>query len=139
VDLGSGRTAKAISLGGFSTCAILDNNSVKCWGDNYFGQLGLGDTDARGDGTNEMGDTLPAVDLGTGRTATAIQSGAYHTCAILDNGSVKCWGNNDSGQLGQGDTENRGDGANEMGTNLLAVQLGTGRTAKKISVTLIAS
>ena len=39
-----------------------------------------------------MGDNLPTVDLGTGRTAKAISAGRYATCAILDDDSVKCWG-----------------------------------------------
>src|SRR5205823_3943102 len=100
VDLGTGRTAVAISAGDFFTCALLDNASVKCWGANSEGQLGLGDTSARGDDPGEMGDSLPAVDLGTGRTAVAIDSGNIHTCALLDDTSVKCWGQNLSGQLG---------------------------------------
>ncbi|KAG2429156.1 hypothetical protein HYH02_014191 [Chlamydomonas schloesseri] len=129
VALGTGRTATAISAGSRYTCALLDNGSVKCWGWNDDGQLGLGDTSRRGDGPGEMGDTLPAVELGTGRTATAISAGGWHTCALLDNGSVKCWGYNDAGQLGLGDTSNRGDGPSEMGDTLPAVALGTGRTA----------
>jgi hypothetical protein len=42
---------------------LLDNQELKCWGNNTNGQLGLGDTAARGDNPNEMGDNLPAVDL----------------------------------------------------------------------------
>ena len=133
VNLGTGRTATAISAGEHRTCALLDNATVKCWGLNLNGQLGLGDTANRGDGPNEMGDNLPTVNLGTGRTATAISAGGVHTCARLDNASVKCWGYND-GQLGLGDTANRGDGPNEMGDNLPAVDLGTGRTATAINV-----
>ena len=64
VDLGTGRTAKMVSAGGATTCAVLDDDSVKCWGRNDFGQLGIGDTDRRGDGSGEMGDDLPFVDLG---------------------------------------------------------------------------
>ena len=133
VDLGTGRTAKAVSTGGDHTCAILDNDKVKCWGLNRSGQLGLGDTDYRGDDTGEMGDNLPYVDLGTGRTAKAISTGSRHTCAILDNDKVKCWGLNRSGQLGLGDTDYRGDDTGEMGDNLPYVDLGTGRTAKAVS------
>jgi len=134
VDLGTGRTATAISAGSNHVCAILDNKSVKCWGGNYYGQLGLGDTNKRGDASGEMGDNLPAVDLGTGRTATAISAGDSHTCAILDNKSVKCWGGNFwNGQLGLGDTNDRGDASGEMGDNLPAVDLGTGRTATAIA------
>ncbi|KAG2433214.1 hypothetical protein HYH02_012755 [Chlamydomonas schloesseri] len=134
VALGTGRTATAISAGGLHTCALLDNGSVKCWGWNDAGQLGLGDTSHRGDGPGEMGNRLPAVELGTGRTATAISAGGLHTCALLDNGSVKCWGWNDYGQLGLGDTSWRGDGPGEMGNRLPAVSLGTGRTAACLHV-----
>jgi alpha-tubulin suppressor-like RCC1 family protein len=132
VDLGTGRTATAIEAGDNHTCAILDNASVKCWGGNAFGQLGLGHTSTRGGGSGEMGDYLTIVDLDTGRT-TAIAAGNSHTCAILDNSSVKCWGGNAFGQLGLGHTSNRGDGSNQMGDNLTTVDLGTGRTALGIT------
>jgi alpha-tubulin suppressor-like RCC1 family protein len=129
VSLGTGRTAIALSAGWAHSCALLDNGAVKCWGHNGYGQLGLGDTSARGDGPGEMGDSLPAVELGTGRSAAAMAAGGDHTCAVLDNGQVKCWGYNLYGQLGLGDSNNRGDNSGEMGDNLPAVNLGTGRTA----------
>jgi len=69
-----------------------------------------------------MGDDLPAVDLGAGKTARAISTGDRHTCAILDNASIKCWGKNDSGQLGLGHTNNRGGGSGEM-DNLPSISL----------------
>ena len=47
-----------------------------------------------------------------------ITAGSAHSCFMLDNGSVKCWGENNYGQLGLGDTNNRGDNASEMGDNL---------------------
>jgi hypothetical protein len=142
VDLGTDRTAIAITAGGHQTCAILDDHSVKCWGKNETGQLGLGDTTNRGDDPNEMGDNLPTVDLGPGRTAVAIATGgttgidpiSFHTCAVLDDGSLKCWGDNQSGQLGDGDTINRGDDPGEMGAALPAVDLGSGRTATAVAV-----
>jgi alpha-tubulin suppressor-like RCC1 family protein len=133
VNLGTGRTATALAGGNYHTCALLDNGSVKCWGANSAGQLGLGDINHRGDGPGEMGDNLPTVSLGTGRTASAIDAGYFHTCALLDNGSIKCWGENSAGQLGLGDTSNRGDGPGEMGDNLPTVSLGTGRTATAIA------
>ena len=134
VDLGTGRTATQISAGGSHTCALLDDQSVKCWGFNMYGQLGQGDTNNIGDHSGEMGDNLLAVDLGTGRTATQISAGVSHTCALLDDQSVKCWGANYNGGLGQGHTNVIGDHSGEMGDNLLAVDLGTGRTATQISV-----
>ena len=134
--LGTGKTAFAIAGGGSHTCAILDDGSVKCWGKNQTGQLGLGDTANRGDEPNEMGDDLPAVALGAGKTAIAIAARYEHNCALLSDGSVKCWGRNDRGQLGLGDAVARGDGPNEMGDDLPSVDLGTGKTAVAVAVGL---
>ena len=80
VYFGTGRTAKAIAAG-YYTCVILDDNSVRCWGRNDKGQLGYDDT------MNRYGVNVtsgPPVNLGAGRTAKAIDVGAYHTCVILD-------------------------------------------------------
>ena len=111
---------------------LLNGGDVKCWGRCWEGQCGYGDGNNRGDGPNETGDNLPVIDLGTGRRATQIVAGEFFTCALLDDSTVKCWGDNDAGQLGQGDTVKRGVGPNEMGDNLLAIDLGTGRTATRI-------
>lgn len=140
VSLGAGRTAKAIAAGGYHSCAILDNDTVKCWGRNTFGQLGLADADNRGDDPNEMGDNLSIANLETEidfsvepKTAKSISAGLNHTCVVLDDNNLKCWGDNSYGQLGQGDTQNRADDTNEMGEYLYAIELGTGRTAKSVS------
>ena len=127
VDLTAGRTAKAITAGSFHTCAILDDDSVRCWGLGSNGQLGYGATSA------VLNPALVAdpVELGDARSARAITAGASHTCAILDNGSVRCWGLNDSGQLGYGTTGTIGD--NEPVDAAGPVDLGAGRTAIAIS------
>ena len=78
------------------TCAILDNGDVKCWGWDGHGQLGDGGSNTN---TNTIHST--AIDIGTVRTAVAIDY-MYHVCAILDNGDLKCWGYDNSGQLGDG-------------------------------------
>ena len=127
VDLGSGWTAKVIVAGGSHTCAIVDNASVKCWGENSYGQLGLGHTNNRGDGPNEMGDYLPAVVLGSGRTATSITTGTGYTCVLLDDDSVKCWGRANYGQLGAGKTEEYNE------PDASPIDLGTGITATAIT------
>ena len=129
VDLGAGRTAVAISAGRSHTCAILDNGTVRCWGANEAGQLGLGNTTQIGD--NEVPAAASTVDLGLGRTAVAIAAGYSHTCAILDNGAVRCWGSGESGRLGYGNTTAIGD--NESPGSVAAVNLGLGRTAVAIS------
>ena len=117
----SASSATAISAGEYHSCALLDNASVKCWGKNNYGQLGIDNTTTMGDDSGEMA-LLPSIDLGTGRSATAISAGSYHSCALLDNASVKCWGGNMSGQLGIDNTTQMGDGAGEM-AQLLGIDL----------------
>jgi alpha-tubulin suppressor-like RCC1 family protein len=107
VDLGPGRTARAITAGENHTCAILDNGSVRCWGRGTNGRLGTGDTQDIGD--TELPSAVAPVFLGTGRTARAITSGGAHTCALLDNGSVLCWGAGSLGALGYGNVQDIGD------------------------------
>ena len=118
--LGFDRTATHISAGTDHVCAILDNGDVSCWGSNSYGQLGTGDT------TNYNTPTL-TDGFGIGRTAIAISSGGQHSCVILDNGSVSCWGYGDYGQLG--------DGMDELyrSSPSLISSLGIGRTAVAIS------
>jgi len=91
-------------------------------GRNKFGRLGIGSTTQMGDNQGEMAQLI-GINLGTGRTATAIAAGQEHTCAILDNASVKCWGSNYYGQLGIDNNDTKGDAAGEMGDNLNAIDL----------------
>ena len=118
-SLGNGRQAVAISAGGAHTCALLDNGKVSCWGNNAAGQLGNGATDFQSNPTltNSFGQDV---------TAVAISSGGYHTCAILSNGSVSCWGENGDGQLGNG-------GTTDQLSPTLVSSLGANRTAIAIS------
>src|SRR3569832_2850329 len=107
VNLGTGRTAISIAASGAHSCALLDNGKVKCWGVNWGGQLGLGDTATRGDEPGEMGDALLTVDVGL-HSVISVRTGAAQTSAILEAGHLKCWGNNADAQLGLGDTTTRG-------------------------------
>ncbi|MCC6523876.1 MAG: hypothetical protein IT373_14555, partial [Polyangiaceae bacterium] len=129
---GDCRRVVRLDTSGGHSCVLLSDGHVKCWGANGLGQLGLGDDLPRGDAPNEMGASLPAVDLGTGKLAVAVASGWNHTCAILGDHSVKCWGDGASGATGLGGTGVLGDGPGEMGDNLATVDLGTGRTALEI-------
>lgn len=63
--------------------------SLQCFGQNQYGQLGQGDTLARGANASTMGDSLGSVDLGSGVTVVAMSAGSDHTCAILGDGSMK--------------------------------------------------
>ncbi len=102
IDLGGDATA--IASGNFHTCAILDDGSLRCWGFASSGQLGYGDEAIVGD-VKSPAEAGP-VPLGAGRTATAITAGRRHTCAILDTGDVRCWGNTVPGASGEfGDDE----------------------------------
>lgn len=127
-----GANLPVVSLGGNAVelsaryshaCARLDNGSLKCWGDNVFGVLGLGDTNERGSGTNEMGASLPGLDFGAGRTVVRVGAGFEHSCARLDNSAIKCWGRNEDGFLGIGDKTNRGLAPLQMGDSLPAIAL----------------
>ncbi|MEQ9092878.1 MAG: hypothetical protein RLN63_02110, partial [Miltoncostaeaceae bacterium] len=71
------------------------------------------------------------VDLGPGRTATAISAGDFHTCAVLDTGEVRCWGMGSAGQLGYGNLNAIGD--DETPASAGPVDLGPGRMALAIS------
>ncbi|CAM9638571.1 unnamed protein product, partial [Hapterophycus canaliculatus] len=123
VDLGTDQRAIAVGAGFFHSCALLYSGDVKCWGFGESGQLGQGSNESIGHAPDTMGDNLAPVDLGTGRTAVAVALGGAHTCAVLDDESIKCWGLNTLGVLGLGDTITRGVGAGEMGDNLPEVPL----------------
>jgi len=83
----------SISLGNFSSCAVLTNGSAKCWGYNSSGQLGNGST------TNS---SVPVNVSGLSSGVRLIAPGSSHTCAILDSGGVRCWGDGTNGALGNG-------------------------------------
>ena len=96
----SNRTLAAIAVGVNNTCGLLDDGSVYCWGNNSYGQ--------HGDGTNSDSNltatTGAYASLPSGRTAISIDMGKEHVCAILDDNSVACWGDNTYGQLGDNTT-----------------------------------
>jgi cysteine-rich repeat protein len=111
-----GAKATAVAAGGNDTCAILQDGSLRCWGLNDYGQLGLGNTNTIGD------DEVPSAalaEVSLGDTAAAVAAGGEHTCAILGSGSVRCWGRNNVGQLGLGNTTEIGD--NELPTAVAAL------------------
>lgn len=133
VQLPAGTKARAITAGAAHTCALLDDDSIVCWGGNADGQLGAGDTVVRGDNAGEMGNALVRVDLGTNRRARAVIAGADHTCALRDDDSIVCWGLGANGRLGTGNENSVGDESGEMGDALVTVNLGTGRIALAVS------
>jgi alpha-tubulin suppressor-like RCC1 family protein len=122
IDLGIGRTVHGLSAGVGHTCALLDHYELKCWGQNGSGALGLEHRGPQGDDPGEMV-ALPVLNLGVGRSAKWVQAAGDYSCALLDNGAIKCWGQNQYGQLGQGDVRNRGDDPGEMGNLLPVIEL----------------
>ncbi|HTL33198.1 MAG TPA: hypothetical protein VL326_08740 [Kofleriaceae bacterium] len=83
------RPVLSVSAGGYHTCAVLDDNTVACWGKNTYGEVGH-------DPPEELGPFTIVTDQ-----VTAVTAGKWHTCAIRA-GNVVCWGNNSDGQLGNG-------------------------------------
>ncbi|MCB9707105.1 MAG: hypothetical protein H6711_35010 [Myxococcales bacterium] len=103
VDLGA--KVVQVSCGQTHTCALVEGGLVRCWGRNQYGQLGLAHTDNIGD--DELPKDSPPVKLGA--PAIKVVANATHSCALLEGGVVRCWGNNTSGQLGYGNTVTIGD------------------------------
>ena len=104
-DDSSRSTVTAISAGIGHTCALIDDGTVRCFGRNEFGQLGLGSTEPIGD--DEVPSSVPAIELG--ERVRSVHAGGNHSCAIGESGNLYCWGQNTYGQLGRGDTEHIGD------------------------------
>lgn len=125
VDLGA--PAEAVGAGDHHSCALLTDASVRCWGDNTHGQLGLGHTGVVWDRTPG---SLRA-DLGQSR-AVALAVGGNVSCVILSGGDVRCWGDNTWGQLGLGNTSPVS--ATMRPAQLGPVSLGAGAAAATLAV-----
>jgi alpha-tubulin suppressor-like RCC1 family protein len=86
---------RSIATGGEHTCAIVTGGRLLCWGWNVRGQLGDASTTDR---------YLPVAVEGLASGVSAVSAGGRHTCALLTQGGVKCWGYGEFGQLGRGST-----------------------------------
>ncbi len=119
-------SVQAIAAGGQHSCA-LRGGGVRCWGHNFAGQLG--------DGSDQF--RLSPVDvIGLGSGVRAIAAGVFaHTCAITNTGGLRCWGANDSGQLGDGTRTNRLTPVDVQGlsSGVQAVALGAEHTCALLS------
>jgi len=97
--------AVSVVTGGYHTCALLGDGTMWCWGRNADGQLGDGTAGPQCVYTTGRCSPTP-VRVGGITSPAAITAGGYHTCALLGDGTVWCWGRNGSGQLGDGTTTN---------------------------------
>lgn len=87
----------AIDAGFSHTCALHNDGRVSCWGENSLGQLGNGES-------GEEARSLVPVSVSSITDATDIATGSRHSCALLSDGTISCWGNNYFGQLGNGES-----------------------------------
>lgn len=95
IDVSGLKDVEQIAIGQSHACVRLEAGTVKCFGANDYGQLGIGHTN-RAPGAPEVGGLWGVV---------AISAGKEHSCAVLTDGSVRCWGRNQEGQLGDGTTK----------------------------------
>ena len=104
-----------IAAGKYHTCALRNDGTVWCWGEDAYGQLGNNST---------TDSPTPLEVLGAGGTGhltgvTEIDADGQLTCALINDGTVRCWGHNQAGQLGNGSTSN-----NAIGTPQTVVGVG---------------
>jgi alpha-tubulin suppressor-like RCC1 family protein len=111
----------ALVAGGHHTCALTASGGVKCWGYNQYGQLGDSTTAQR---------STPVDVNGLTSGVTALTAGWLYTCAVIASGGVKCWGDNQYGQLGDGTTTPRHApvGVNGLTSGVTALTAGNAHT-----------
>jgi cysteine-rich repeat protein len=98
----NGQGVSSVVTGGSHTCVIYASDSgLRCWGDNSRAQLGLPNTNNIGTSASTLPNSLSPIKF-TGGTVSSVYAGGGHTCVLLSNGQVRCWGWNNLGQLGLG-------------------------------------
>jgi alpha-tubulin suppressor-like RCC1 family protein len=90
----------AVSVSNSSSCSLMTSRQVRCWGSDFLGQLGNGTATGNRYLPVPVTNTLATANL-TGVTQLSV--GYHHACAVLTNRQVRCWGDNDNGELGRGD------------------------------------
>jgi alpha-tubulin suppressor-like RCC1 family protein len=121
-EVNLGGPVKDIVAGGSHTCALMQTGKVRCWGYNFNGQLGNGNTSNIGD--NELPSTITAVN--TGGNVRQVSAGKSHTCALLETGYIQCWGYNGYGQLGYGNLSSISSPGVDVNAGSPVLQLATG-------------
>ena len=106
-----------VATGSKHACALLDDGAVRCWGWNGFGMLGYPNAGPIGDDER----VYTAGDVRLGGPAKQLSLGTEHSCAVLVDGAVRCWGKGSSGRLGTGSFEDIGDDEDPEDVDLVAV------------------
>jgi uncharacterized protein YjdB len=109
-------TFTSLSGGANHTCVRTSEGAAQCFGYNNYGQLGDGTTTTR---------STPVAVTGLSSGVVSVSSGAWHSCALMTNGSVKCWGRGDWGNLGQGSTASSYTPVDVAGLNATATKVVT--------------
>lgn len=111
VPMPAGKKASQVSCANFHSCALMTDGTVACWGRNNAGQSGGFAGDA-GDAAYNPVPVSTAVEIklagkaltvGAGGAGTTANSASGYACALIEGGSVQCWGFNGDGELGRGD------------------------------------
>ena len=95
----------ALAAGSHHTCALTSSGGIQCWGINSHGQLGEGTTTST---------STPVGVTGLSSVVTTLAAGRSHTCASTNADTVKCWGSNVFGQLGDGTAGQLVDGTADV-------------------------
>ena len=112
-------SAVSVAIGNYHTCAVMNDATVACWGGNTYGQ-------SRQSGNSTLPSPPTAISFGE-RLGITVATGKTHSCAILDNASVNCWGYNNHGQLGDGTVNSSNVPVwVDLGDNVSAVSLTAG-------------
>ncbi|MBN4059205.1 hypothetical protein JYT22_00975 [Endomicrobium sp. AH-315-J14] len=127
-DVDVGAKVKQLVAGAGYSCALLNNGKVRCWGFGARGRLGYGNKASIGD------DETPASagDVDIGGPVSELAAGGRHTCALLNNGKVRCWGYGTTGALGYGNPDDVGDdespaSAGDVEVGGVVIQLSAGK------------
>ncbi len=112
-DIAVGGQVSDVVGGQDHVCGLLNNGTLKCWGYNGYGQLGTGST------SNLSAPSATPIDL-DGVSVYQVVAGHYHTCALRANGTARCWGRGDEGQLGRGSTAVRYTPAGDANLQIFA-------------------
>lgn len=109
-----------VASGFLHSCAVMQAGTVRCWGDNRYGQLG---------NNSSLSAPTPVDVVGLNSGVTSITAGDYHTC-VLVGGDARCWGRNNAGQLGDGSVQDAPAPVSVVGLGggVLRVAAGTNHT-----------